>query len=338
MPPILHAPTDEEVFEDLVEAVLRIREGNQHLVRWGRRGQFQGGIDGHDPLHGRGLVWQSTIQAKGLQQKLTTDVGSMDADGRNPRLFIFACSSRRDAGLQEAARIMTSERRELGRCPIEPLFWDDLEPVVRRRPELLQRFFPAIANTVRQSLTPAPTPAKPTPPPRKKPRQPKSDLVGRVQGGDVVAALVLLVKLAKLGGSIKPEHLAELERAAEVAKSTGGVPRKWTSQFSVGAPRTGLKYPDGATGVNGADFNYPGLRSALRADVWKYPNGQRAGGVASDWRSPSGRRLGTSQDALNALLLTQRKLDPARIRSMFDARGPRDRALLLTQLLWRHLR
>lgn len=60
----LPPPSDDDEFDAMVQDVLRVRHSNVHLVRYGRRGQRQDGIDGFDPIASPGteIVWQSTAR------------------------------------------------------------------------------------------------------------------------------------------------------------------------------------------------------------------------------------------------------------------------------------
>src|ERR1700722_9788434 len=92
-------PNSKEEVEDMVADALRVRFDNPHLVRFGRSGQRQSGIDGFDPTAplGRSIVWQSSLQSKRIVEKIEEDLSSMDGGlPGQPWLFVAALGMERD--------------------------------------------------------------------------------------------------------------------------------------------------------------------------------------------------------------------------------------------------
>ncbi len=122
-------PHSEVEFEDIVVDALRIRFKNPCLVRFGRRGQDQWGIDGVDATGTGGsmIVWQATLQERGVIEKLQRDLEQLDAKADlTPNHFVAAIGQRRDAALQADLLALSSERTTNGMCSVVPLFWDDI--------------------------------------------------------------------------------------------------------------------------------------------------------------------------------------------------------------------
>ncbi len=137
----LPPPKDEDEFEDLVTEALKARHSNPHLVRVGRSGQSQHGIDGWDSVNPNGLVWQATTQQNRLGEKLNRDLALFDEAQIGSRsVFVFATSAPRDAGLQLEILRLTEERMSQGKCVVEPLFWDDIRMYLSD--EVLRRHYP----------------------------------------------------------------------------------------------------------------------------------------------------------------------------------------------------
>ncbi len=137
----LPPPKDEDEFEDLVTEALQARHSNPHLVRVGRSGQSQCGIDGWDSVNPNGLVWQATTQQNRLGEKLRRDLALFDEGQIGARsVFVFATSMPRDAGLQLEILRLTEERMSQGKCVVEPLFWDDIRMYLSD--EVLRRHYP----------------------------------------------------------------------------------------------------------------------------------------------------------------------------------------------------
>jgi len=141
----LPVPLLEEEFEGIVADALRIRFDNQNLVRLGRRGQSQGGIDGGDFTAARdeSLVWQATL-AQDIKNKIADDLATLDADPRGqPRLFIAAVGRKRDTPLQLHFQEVSSARAVQGKCPVMPHFWDDTREALGSKIELLRKWYPS---------------------------------------------------------------------------------------------------------------------------------------------------------------------------------------------------
>ncbi|MEZ4294214.1 MAG: tetratricopeptide repeat protein [Polyangiaceae bacterium] len=169
----LPPPADEEEFDAKVEGALRARHANPHLIRYGRRGQAQHGVDGIDPIAapGEGIVWQSTVQASRLMPKLRADLLLMDTSGLEPRLFILAVGVERDARLQDQVAALSRERQSKGRCPLEILFWNEIRDIILSNDQLGGKWYPQlfplialgphVAALLQELLEKLPPPVKP---------------------------------------------------------------------------------------------------------------------------------------------------------------------------------
>jgi hypothetical protein len=127
----------------MVADALRLRHGNLHLARYGRNGQRQHGIDGHDPVSpiAERIVWQSTLQGRRLLQKLRADIASMDRGlGYQPRLFVAAFGVNRDASLQLELSRLSVDRQLGGKCALEPLFWEDIHDIIAADSDAAQKY------------------------------------------------------------------------------------------------------------------------------------------------------------------------------------------------------
>jgi hypothetical protein len=145
-------PESEQEFELLVVDVARLRLENPSLVRLGRRGQAQNGIDGFDPIakEGDGVVWQATLKTRGVVSKLKKDLALMDGELRyTPAKFVLALGIERDAAIQLQAVELSVSRLKKGKCAIEIWFWDELYDVVVSNDRLHQKFYPEDARVSR---------------------------------------------------------------------------------------------------------------------------------------------------------------------------------------------
>ena len=143
----LPPPVDENDFERLCLSLWRRLLNNPHTQLNGRRGQRQGGVD----LFGRR---GETTDWVGVQCKVRSSSGLSEAElvaevekakSFNPKLkeFVVATTSKRDAALQEIARIL-SEVSMLGMgFSVNVYSWDDIrqELLSNENLDLLQRYY-----------------------------------------------------------------------------------------------------------------------------------------------------------------------------------------------------
>jgi hypothetical protein len=142
----LPPPRSDDEFDEIVGDVLRHRHGTPHLVRFGRSGQNQHGIDGLDPTvrPDEAVVWQSTLREDDIVGKIQRDLTRMDGElGFQPRLFVVALGTTRDKTIQLALHRISVARLEGGKCPIEALFWEDIRNILCFENRLLRKWYPA---------------------------------------------------------------------------------------------------------------------------------------------------------------------------------------------------
>jgi hypothetical protein len=127
--------------DNMAEDALRERYGRQHLIRFGRSGQRQGGIDGldqEDPT----LVWQTTLQQDRVKAKIERDLAAMDEDGHfRPEVFVLVLGFPRDANLQRVILKSSGQRQIDGKCRVDVLFWEDVRQLLVGKPALFIKHF-----------------------------------------------------------------------------------------------------------------------------------------------------------------------------------------------------
>lgn len=127
--------------ENMAEDSLRERYGRQHLVRFGRSGQRQGGIDGLDQQD-PSLVWQTTLQKDRVKAKIERDLATMDDERLlSPEVFVLVLGFPRDANLQRDIQKISGQRQIEGKCRVDALFWDDVRQILVGNPALLEKHF-----------------------------------------------------------------------------------------------------------------------------------------------------------------------------------------------------
>lgn len=127
--------------DNMAEDALRERYGRQHLIRFGRSGQRQGGIDGLDQEDPK-LVWQTTLQQKGVIKKIEGDLATMDEDGHFcPEVFVLVLGFPRDTSLQRKILAISGQRQINGKCRVDVLFWEDVRQLLVGNATLLTKHF-----------------------------------------------------------------------------------------------------------------------------------------------------------------------------------------------------
>ncbi len=140
-------PQDDDEFENIVRDALALRLRTPHLVRFGRSGQTQGGIDGFTPQAIEGdnaIVWQATITkpGEGLWTKLQRDLASLDSElPWTPTQFWYCVSAPRDAELQYRVAELSSQRQLSALCTVEILFWDDIRSDICNDVAVMNKYF-----------------------------------------------------------------------------------------------------------------------------------------------------------------------------------------------------
>lgn len=134
-------PTSADEMDNMAEDALRERYGRRHLVRFGRSGQYQGGIDGLDQENPT-LVWQTSLQEAKVLAKIERDLVAMDRDAvHHPDVFVVALGFPRDANLQRDIQKISERRKAIGKCRVDILFWEDIRQILVGNARLLAKHF-----------------------------------------------------------------------------------------------------------------------------------------------------------------------------------------------------
>ena len=146
----LPRPKSWDEFEDITAAILKVRWKTPNVTRNGRSGQAQNGVD----IYGRARHLDDKYagaQCKKLSDSISwkTIVEAVnEAEDFEPKLaeFYVATTAPRDTEIQKLARMLTEERRQIGKYPVEVLFWEDICLDLVGDKTLLATFFPAWAK------------------------------------------------------------------------------------------------------------------------------------------------------------------------------------------------
>lgn len=124
-------PKSWDEFEDIVWNVYTREWQDHHAERYGRSGQAQQGVDiSGQPywLNGGYAGIQCKRYAKGALKINDVEKEIAKAEEFKPPLqeYTIATTDRRDAGLQEAIRLLNEQRRAAGKFSVYVAFWEDI--------------------------------------------------------------------------------------------------------------------------------------------------------------------------------------------------------------------
>lgn len=141
---IFPKPRDWETLEDLTSEVFSYELGNSNLQRYGRRGQAQHGVDVAG-MEAKGVV--IGIQCKHIAERDITkkeiDEEIKKAEGFSPPLsrYIIITSAKRHQAIISHILKLNIKRRKRESFPVEIFFWDNLEKLIEKYPDILFSYF-----------------------------------------------------------------------------------------------------------------------------------------------------------------------------------------------------
>jgi hypothetical protein len=138
-------PKGDEEFERIAESALRLRWDLPDLVRNGRSGQGQHGVDAHvEDRDGRQLGVQFKNRLDLTIKMIRSEVA--DAEKFSPTLddYYVAVGAPADARLQAEVRELNAERRSAGKFRVHMIFWDDLIQDLAKSEEEFFKHYPQL--------------------------------------------------------------------------------------------------------------------------------------------------------------------------------------------------
>lgn len=141
---LLPMPKSWDEFEDITADILKSIWKDEYIIRNGRTGQRQNGVDIYGKPH------YLNGEYSGCQCKNTvTTIGEIkqeikEAEKFKPELkeFVFFVGSKRDSKLQEEVRLLDLERLKSNKFGIKILFWEDMCLRLSNYPDLMEKHFP----------------------------------------------------------------------------------------------------------------------------------------------------------------------------------------------------
>lgn len=154
----LPPPKSWDEFEDICRDSFGERWRNPNLVKHGRQGQRQHGVDiyGHDAC-----TAQVGIQCKNTVGKITSEIVDSEvtlAENFNPTLkkLYIATTCAADAHIQAHVRSLSQTRTQDGKFGVEIVFWDEIVQDLSRNEALPRKHYPQFFPE--SSPTPASSP------------------------------------------------------------------------------------------------------------------------------------------------------------------------------------
>ena len=144
----LPTPKSWDEFEEITLDALKIKWDSPNLLRHGRRGQSQNGVDiyGEDKLS-----LFVGVQCKKYELELKKSVIEKEianAEGFQPgiKIFFIATSQPTDANLQKEVRLISKDRTSNGKFAVGIFFWDDIVQELVTNEKIFKKHFPQIST------------------------------------------------------------------------------------------------------------------------------------------------------------------------------------------------
>jgi hypothetical protein len=140
----LPIPKSWDEFEDVVSDVYRFIWEDRQIVRNGRSGQPQHGVD----IYGKPVFLKGEyagIQCKDKQitsKEIVEEIKKSEKFKPTLREFVFAVAAFRDVKIQEQIRVIDERRSKSGKSSIRIAFWDDISLNLASSRELMEKHFP----------------------------------------------------------------------------------------------------------------------------------------------------------------------------------------------------
>ena len=140
----LSPPNSWGEFEDISADIIKKIWQDDYLIRNGRSGQKQNGVD----MFGKPLNLNGNycgVQCKNKQVNINEVKEEINkAESFKPLLkeLIFMICSSRDSTLQEQIRVIDIERLKENKFSIRVLFWEDICLILADYPDLMEKHFP----------------------------------------------------------------------------------------------------------------------------------------------------------------------------------------------------
>lgn len=140
----LNAPKSWDEFEDICKSSFQLRWSTHNLIRHGRAGQKQDGVDVYgDDSFAQFVGIQCKNTVSGIdQQTIVDEVAKAEKFKPEIKALYIATTAPRDATIQAFVRQFNATRQQQGKFPISVEFWDDITADLVKDPAVLRIYYP----------------------------------------------------------------------------------------------------------------------------------------------------------------------------------------------------
>lgn len=146
---LMNIPTPKswEEFESICLSSFKIRWNSPNLVRYGRQGQAQQGVDIYGEDHNEKFVG---IQCKKLDGTLTIKTVEEEIEKATqfePAItsFYLATTAPPDAKIQKEIRVLSEQRKQENQFSVGIFFWEDIVQELITNKDVFKKHFPELA-------------------------------------------------------------------------------------------------------------------------------------------------------------------------------------------------
>lgn len=143
----LPPPGSWDEFEEIVWDLLTNEWNDPNTVRHGRQGQAQQGVDIYGRRAGQGAYIGAQCKVHSGSSRLTyqeilDEVEKAEAFEPSLGEFLVATTAKRDAGVQQAVRLLSAERAGASNFLVYIWFWEDIQSRLTAHTELVEKHYP----------------------------------------------------------------------------------------------------------------------------------------------------------------------------------------------------
>lgn len=140
---IFPKPRDPETLEEMTSDIFSYELGNSNLQRYGRRGQSQNGVDVAGLVNGKVIGIQCKNHVKDTITIKEVDDEIEKSERFNPALSRYIILTTAESGVKVCSHVLkvSKERSGKGTYPVEILFWEQIQNLLSKYPDLMYRYY-----------------------------------------------------------------------------------------------------------------------------------------------------------------------------------------------------
>jgi hypothetical protein len=209
-------PKDWQKFEDLCLAIFKRVWNDPYAQKNGRQGQSQAGTDvsgrpTFDPgsYHGVQCKGKDRFEGEVTEKELREEIDKALTFQPQLKHWILATSGKKDAEIEEIARVITAEHEKKGLFKVQVLGWGDLQALIAGQSAVIAEFYPehtppdyrleiALSKLAEATKTPASISAR---------KAAEEDLAAFHRQLGTKSAILLGLEIEKKDGRVPTTHL-----------------------------------------------------------------------------------------------------------------------------------